>query len=309
MIHEVKDWIRRFAGVAGHESSGRAVVSELMDPEKEFAASGSVPWSSTYYAAREQVLRRVLGDRSMLDRLRKNDPLPRTYGYHMDERCVEIPWLFSRLPEGGGRLLDAGSALNRATILDQPVMRQKKIHILTLAPESGCFWQSGIGYLYEDLRRIPVRDDLYDVVVSISTLEHVGMDNRFFTRSAEYREHAELGFLDAVKELHRVLCADGMLLLTVPFGVYEDHVSFQQFDSDLLDKLATAFPGRVLERSFFRYNGEGWQVASEAECRDCRYVSWVADVWAGRRELTPPLPVEPDGAAAARAVACMVLQK
>src|SRR5215813_3743749 len=35
--------------------------------------------------------------------------IPSGYGRWLDERIVEYPWLFSRLPDGPGRLLDAGS--------------------------------------------------------------------------------------------------------------------------------------------------------------------------------------------------------
>src|SRR3989339_1099649 len=40
------------------------------------------------------------------------------YGIRLDERIVEYPWLFSRLPAARGNLLDAGSALNYKYLLN-----------------------------------------------------------------------------------------------------------------------------------------------------------------------------------------------
>jgi hypothetical protein len=88
----------------------------------------------------------------------------------------EYSWLLAHLQSGPEIFLDAGSALNHAFILEQPVLEKKKLHILTLAPESNCFWQKGISYLYHDLRSIPIRDGYYDAIVGLSTLEHVGCD-------------------------------------------------------------------------------------------------------------------------------------
>ena len=45
--------------------------------------------------------------------------LPVGHGFRLDERIVEYPWLFSRLPSGAGNLLDAGSVLNYEFLLSQ----------------------------------------------------------------------------------------------------------------------------------------------------------------------------------------------
>jgi hypothetical protein len=49
-------------------------------------------------------------------------------------------------------------------------------------------------------------------------------------------------------------------------------------------------------------------VATANDCKDCRYVEWAADLWA--HAVRPnPLPIESDRAVAARAVACLRLDK
>ena len=78
-----------------------------------------------------------------------------------------------------------------------------------------------------DLRDIPVRDAYYDTISCLSTLEHIGCDNRPFTHKNSNREHRPEDFIFVMKELRRVLKPGGSLLLTVPFGVYR-HISVQQ---------------------------------------------------------------------------------
>jgi len=145
-------------------------------------------------------------------------------------------------------------------------------------------------------------------VVCVSTLEHVGFDNTFFTGSDVHREHHRDDFLVAVDELRRVLKPGGTLLTTVPFGVYEDHGAFQQFDPDLLERAVERFGPAEVVHAFYAYTGDGWQLAEEADCAACEYVEWVAAAWAARK-FAEPYPIEQDLAAAARAVACVRLVK
>ena len=75
-------------------------------------------------------------------------------------------------------MLDAGSTLNHAHILQRLRPAMDKLHIVTLAPEERAFPELDVSYLFADLRDLPLSDDVYDQVVSISTLEHVGLDLR-----------------------------------------------------------------------------------------------------------------------------------
>jgi SAM-dependent methyltransferase len=235
--------------------------------------------------------------------------LPPGYGIGIDERCIEYPWLMAHLQSGSEIVLDAGSALNHAFIVDHPVFEKKKLHVLTLAPEDNCFWKKGISYLFEDLRELPLRDSHYDTIVCISTLEHVGCDNTIYTHNEADREQRPTDFIGAMQELSRVLKPGGRLIITVPFGSYRNFGSFQQFDRQLLSRAIAAFgEASTVRESFYRYTVQGWDVATAEECVDCEYVEWVAKLWSGA-PWPAPLPCEPDFAAAARAVACIELTK
>src|SRR5262249_39364081 len=149
-----------------------------------------VPWSDGYDEAKEQFLHEVLASDELMHLFASAGPLPDAFGLGFDERCVEYPWLLTHMPPGPLRVLDAGSTLNHEFFLNRGVIAEKKLHILTLAPEEKCFWERGISYLFEDLREVPVRSEYYDVVACISTLEHVGCDNTFYTKNPnDHREN------------------------------------------------------------------------------------------------------------------------
>jgi hypothetical protein len=111
-------------------------------PEADSNASWLVPWTLPYQERRERILAEAVRHPDLLARFAAHRELPPGYGRGMDERCVEYPWLIAHLPGGGARVLDAGSTLNHALLLDPPVVADKRLHIVTLAPESDCFWKN-----------------------------------------------------------------------------------------------------------------------------------------------------------------------
>lgn len=264
------------------------------------------PAGAGYALHREAFLGQALGDARLIEAFRSGTPLPKGYGVGVDERCVEFPWMVAHLPAEPAALLDAGSTCNHALILDLPIFRNKTVDIVTLAPEPECHWRRGVSYLFRDLRALPLRDELYDLVTCISTLEHVGCDNYAYSRSAAHREDRPDDFLLVMGELARVLRAGGRLLLTVPFGADLHYGWFRQFDRSRLERAIAAFPAGEVTRWFYRYTAEGWDLASAEDCARSEYVR----AWNGPPErLRRPFPIEPDRAVNARAVACVRLMK
>lgn len=286
----------------------RRVVGGELDShlELEYARKGRIPWSAGYRQARRRFIRETLDNMELLEAFRRNSELPEQFGVGFDERCVEYPWLLSRLQPIPERLLDAGSALNHAFILSLSLFSDKKLYILTLAPEKNCFWRKGISYIYDDLRDIPIRNDYFDTITCLSTLEHVGLNNALFIHSELHTEYRQDDLLLAISEMRRVLKRGGELFITLPYGKYCNFGTFQQFDAGLVQQTIDVFePGRV-EQTYFRYTADGWNLSNAQICADAEYVNWV---------MLPPekrpasFPDHPDRAAAARAVACLLLVK
>ena len=245
-----------------------------------------------------------MNDDNLITRFRSLVPLPDGYGYRYDERVIEYPWTLSRLSVGEGKLLDAGSCFNFLEIIEHPTISSKHFTILTLAPESHAFWQRGISYHYDDLRKLPFRDDWFDEIISISTLGHVGMDNRMYTGENTLGEIG-LEAEKAVKELIRVLRTGGTFLASVVFGKHQliewkDGSPFaEQFDSLLLKDLLRIFSSCAsVSTSFYKYTKNGWNVSTEEECQGVEYYN-----------IHTATSFDLDNAAAARAVALIEVVK
>jgi SAM-dependent methyltransferase len=230
------------------------------------------PWREGYYEYREKCLSEAVNDNALLDTFAENRSLPQGYGYRLDARIIEIPWVLSRVRKTEGRFLDAGSAFNYDFVLTSPALKQKQITIVTLAPERQAFWQLGVSYVFGDLRDLDFRDERFDAIACVSTIEHIGMDNTMYAEDLAIAQRSDPSeFVMAVKELKRVLKKDSSLYISFPFGRYENHRWFQQFDAALVDTLVTAFaPSRSVE-AIFQYHPDGWQLSDREACKDCEF--------------------------------------
>jgi hypothetical protein len=225
--------------------------------------------------------------------------LPKPYGLWLDERIVEYPWVLSQLPEGPGTLLDAGSVLNYDFVLRHRKLREKGITIMTLAPEAECFWHQGISYVYGDLRRTFFRDSCFDCIVSLSTIEHIGLDNtQFYTSDKTKNENDPEAYLPAILEMQRVLKPGGSVFISVPFGKRSVRSWLQIFDGGMVDRIITTFQPKRQSVTYFAYStAEGWQLSTRIAAADAGYFDPSSD---------SPWPGSP---AAAGAVACLSLTK
>jgi SAM-dependent methyltransferase len=249
-------------------------------------------WTPEYANTHVEFVSTALDDQGLLDLFRTAAELPERYGVGFDERVVEWPWLLANGLHG--RTLDAGSVLNHEHVITRVLRRVENLHVVTLKPEEAAFNRLGVSYVYADLRDLPYRDGYFDTVASISTLEHVGMDNSLYGVDEPRAADPEHETARAVVELYRVLAPRGRLLLSVPYGVVEDHGWFRQFGQDDVGRLIAAVGTSPTSTAVYEYSRSGWQLSDLESAADARYNDPHADD-------TPA----PDGAAAARAVVCL----
>lgn len=255
------------------------------------------PWTHTYNALHRAFVTVALDDPDFQRWFREGAPLPERYGVGLDERVVEYPWLLAQEP--GGRVLDAGSVLNHAHILERFRPRFDALTIATLVTEDETFAEQDITYLDADLRSLPFEADTFDTSVCVSTLEHVGMDNTYYGAGDDIAATAADPAPEArraLAEIMRVTRPGGRVLLSVPFGQGENLGWLRVFSADDLDALLADVPEDRRSVEIFRYLDAGWQRATVRDAAGARYRDFMAD----------PAPVD-DLAAAARAVACVAI--
>jgi SAM-dependent methyltransferase len=187
---------------------------------------------------------------------RAADERPRGLGgpASSDERVVEIPWALARL-RGEARVLDVGYAFAEPAYLAG----------LSAAVPDGLVGVdlverdvAGLRSVVADVRALPFAPRSFDVVLCISTLEHVGMDNRVYGGPGEQDES---GRLAALRELRSVLARGGRLLVTVPTGKPDGQPT--QVVDEPAAWLALFRDGGFLvhEHEVYERSPEGWRPA------------------------------------------------
>lgn len=309
MIRRLARRVKRWMGPEPEPSrKARPQRKKAPDPDElrkqriaDYLDSGRVPWSVGYEEYKWETIERNLADESIVSAA-GGGTLPEGYGLGIDERVVEYPWSFHHTLDSTGPILDAGSVLNYEAVVNNPRLDSSRLTIAGLAVEKNCFYEDGVSYQLCDLRDLPFRDDWFELTLSISTLEHIGMNNEIYGHANEAGDTTEQeskptdAYLPAVQELVRVTRPGGKIAITVPVGRFEHHGFFQQFDRAMIDSLRKPLEefGAVTEQ-FFLYEKEGWRAASWEDCRDAQ----SHNPHSGSGKGT-------DGAAHCRAIGCFV---
>jgi len=181
-----------------------------------------------------------------------------------DERLVEIPWALARV-RPGDRVLDVGTANAEPAYVAALLGRDAaELTGVDLAEAD----IPGIRTVLADARDLPFENGVFDLVLCVSTLEHVGRDNRVYGASDEADPE---GIAAALEELRRVLADDGRLVVTVPCGEPEDHGWFVQLDPSGWNHAFLEAGFRVDEEEIYALRPEGWRAAPDFDPTGVRY--------------------------------------
>jgi O-antigen chain-terminating methyltransferase len=214
----------------------------------------------------------------------------RGFGRGATERCIEVPFALARVG-AAQRILECGYAFPEPFWLDA-LYRKKRADARVFGLDLVRRRIAGLAAVEGDLRAPPFREGAFDLVLCISTLEHVGRDNaryakRFRAPGLVRIEGWEV-VLATARALGRLVAPSGRLVLTVPFGRTADHGWLWNVSREDLSAIEAASGLEVAAEEFFIYE-DGWRRARAAECADRDYGS--------------------HGARAASAVACVELRR
>jgi SAM-dependent methyltransferase len=182
----------------------------------------------------------------------------------LDESAVEIPWVLARYHEEE-HVLDAGYAFAKpAYLLALLELEADRLVGVDLAEP---FELPGMETVRADVRSLPFRNGSFDLVLCVSTLEHVGMDTTHFGVRSLTRGGPESG----LRELRRVLTERGRVLVTVPTGANEDHGWFAQHPPERWCELFAHAGFHVPEHEVYARGAEGWRAVADEAVVDASY--------------------------------------
>lgn len=165
------------------------------------------------------------------------------YFYHeynctwTNERAVEVPIVWECVRRfDGKRILEVGNVLSHYFRISHDVVDK---------------YEPGAGVINEDIVRYTSRDD-YDLIVSISTIEHIGWDEP---------EKKDVGkILRVIENMQRLCSPGGTILVTWPVGY-----------NTALDRMYDSGRLQFSEQYFMKKKTEG--------------NLWVETVWGDIREI------------------------
>lgn len=170
-------------------------------------------------------------------------------GYSNYTRAIEYPWCLSRIKKDGKNLLEVGcvtSYFSHELIAD----KKRNLHGIDLREYPSK--PKNMKFMREDIRTIKLEKDLYDVIVSISTIEHIGLDGY----GTEIKD--DNGDFVAMKRLKEALKPSGRFLITVPYAGKFGYTSVftRIYDEDRIAKLTEGYI--VCEKNYFIYQNRRW---------------------------------------------------
>ncbi|RPH34986.1 class I SAM-dependent methyltransferase, partial [bacterium] len=158
----------------------------------------------------------------------ENPVLPPGYARRLPERVVEL--LLARLSYAPGKkVLDVGHAYimecHRKLLASLPEPRHLTgVDIAEPTYDTRPLYERS---LKSDITGTKLPDNSFDLIWCVSTLEHLGMDNSGYTASFATGSHMAA---QAIREMVRLAGPGGHVLISVPFGKFEDHGWFINLD-------------------------------------------------------------------------------
>jgi hypothetical protein len=212
---------------------------------------GKVRWFVKRFGAREVAMKplRTIFAPLIIARL-----LPKTFQFHgrelpllyhrynmtwASERCVEVPiaryYAESAIPE---RTLEVGNVLSHYGPVKHEIIDK---------------FEKASGVINEDITSFRPGKG-YDLILSISTFEHIGFDDEAEGKSADK-------ILSAIGTCRRLLAPSGRLVITVPIS----------YNPELNELINSGKLGANGETFLKKYRPQDWRECPKEEAMRCKY--------------------------------------
>jgi len=191
---------------------------------------------------------------------------PTNYGQEDSERAVEIPWVLSRY-RGERNVLDVGYAYAEERYYRA---RDALCIPVLIGLDRVTRQQAGVTPVIADVRSPPLRRGSMELILVVSTIEHIGRDNTGYLGTRADPQEVR-GDMRALRALAMVLAPGGRLMLTVPFGPAENHGWFVQYDALGLDQLVAESDLVVTEAAYYQYRNAWEGPLPQSALMTCRY--------------------------------------
>jgi len=169
-------------------------------------------------------------------------------GYSNYTRAIEYPWCLRRV-KGVKNILEVGCV---TSYFSHELIAKKERNLHGIDLREYPYKPKNMKFMREDIRTVKLDKDLYDVIISISTIEHIGLDGY----GTEIKDND--GDFVAMKRLKEALKPGGRFLITVPYAGKFGYTSVftRIYDEDRINKLIEGY--KVSEKEYFIYQRRKW---------------------------------------------------
>ncbi len=161
------------------------------------------------------------------------------------ERLIETPLVLKNIPNRKSVILDVGCRYSLLPI--QLASLGHQVHGIDLKNYRRT--HPNLHFYKRSIHQTLFRDNFFDVAISLSTIEHIGLD-------IYGGNLANTGDVKAVKEIKRVLKKNGSYLLTAPFGLPRDSDWYRVYNTKRLERMLTGF--LIKEIRVFKEEDKKW---------------------------------------------------
>ena len=174
-----------------------------------------------------------------------------------NERIIEVPWIFSKLNfSQKGKILDVGWLESTISLS----LATAGFSVTGIDIRKGDIEHPNITARVEDICCTTLRENTFDTVILLSTLEHIGLESMY--GSVDKKSSDQKAILSCL----RVLKPGGKLLITTPVGAIASRNNFMRVytPSSLRKILRTA---QIDSMTFFVPNDDRtlWREVNEKE--------------------------------------------